>query len=100
MCVSGVCVCERVWAGKLVQGTKLRAFFVPALPLVNLSQALQGSSGRGRGAEGELVCDRERGRGKEGERDSRHRRRDKIETQGETITEQEYFDTREGPIQN
>lgn len=57
MCVSGVRVCERVWAGKLVQGTKLRAFFVPALPLVNVSQALQGSSGRER--------EREAGRGSE-----------------------------------
>lgn len=60
-----MCVCERVWAGKLVQGTKLRAFFVPALPLVNLSQALQGSSGRER--------ERERGR--------------------ENVIEQEYVDT-------
>lgn len=50
-CVSSVCV--RVWAGKLVQATKLRAFFVYALPLVNLSQVLQGSSGRER--EGERV---------------------------------------------
>lgn len=57
-CLSA-CVCESVWAGKLVQGTKLRAFFVPVLPLVNLSQALQGSSGRereGREQERESVC--------------------------------------------
>ncbi len=71
VCACLVCVCASVCGqGRLVQGTKLRAFFVPALPLVNLSQALQGSSGRerdrGRDAEGELLCDRERER--EGER--------------------------------
>lgn len=86
----------------LFKAQKLRAFFVPAVPLVNLSQALQGSSGRerdrGREAEGELVFDGERGR--KGGGDSQHRRGDKKETQGESITEQEYFDTREGAIQN
>lgn len=57
MCVFGVRVCEHVWAGKLVQGTKLKGFFVPTLPPGHLVT----------GAAGELRA-RDRGVGAGGQR--------------------------------
>ena len=81
-------MCESVWAGKLVQGTKLRAFFVPLLPLVNLSQTLQGSSGRERERERE----REGGRG-EGERE-RVRERKGVREGGGEMKQTGYYRTR------
>lgn len=43
-----VCVSERVWAGRLIRGTKLEGpFLSPCLPPVNLSQSPWGRSGRG-----------------------------------------------------
>lgn len=77
MCVSGVRVCEPVWAGTLVQGTKTKGLFCPRSPPGQLvTGAARELRARERESEAkeELVCDRERDN-QHGRRKKKHRER-------------------------